>query len=78
MNAYRYNIDVDALETFARTEKPKLITIGGSLNLFEHPLRDIRQIADAADTFAMFDAAHQYVTIVGKAWKIRKMKVHIL
>ncbi len=26
--------------------KPRLITAGGSLNLFEHPVADLRAIAD--------------------------------
>ena len=68
LKADRYSIDVDALESLARTEQPKLITIGGSLNLFEHPVSDIRQIADAVGAFVMFDAAHQCGIIAGKAW----------
>ena len=38
---YHYSIEVNALETLARAEKPKLIIIGVSLNLFEHLVRDI-------------------------------------
>ncbi|MFZ8946060.1 MAG: serine hydroxymethyltransferase [Paracoccaceae bacterium] len=68
LNADRYSIDVDALESLARAENPKLITVGGSLNLFEHPVRDIRQIADAVGAYVMFDAAHQCGIIAGKAW----------
>ena len=68
LKADRYSIDVDALESLARAEKPRLVTIGGSLNLFEHPVRDIRQIADAVGAFVMFDAAHQCGIILGKEW----------
>ena len=68
LNADRYSIDVDALESLARAENPKLITVGGSLNLFEHPVRDIRQIADTVGAYVMFDAAHQCGIIAGKAW----------
>ena len=50
-------------------EKPKLITIGGSLNLTEHPVSEIRQIADLVQAKVMFDAAHQCGIIAGKAWK---------
>lgn len=68
LKADRYSIDVDALESLTRAEKPKLLTIGGSLNLFEHPVSDIRQIADAVGAYVMFDAAHQCGIIAGKEW----------
>ncbi len=41
-----YTVDVDALRTLARETRPRLITIGGSLNLFPHPVAAIREIAD--------------------------------
>ena len=64
-----YTIDLDALRDLARTHAPKLITIGGSLNLFEHPVSDIRAIADEVGAKVMFDAAHQCGIIAGRAWK---------
>ena len=69
LKANRYRIDVDNLESLARAEKPKITTMDGSLNLFEHPVRDIRQIADALGGNVMFDAAHQCGIIAGKKWK---------
>ena len=41
-----YTVDVDGLRTLARQVKPKMITIGSSLNLLPHPIREIRAIAD--------------------------------
>ena len=38
--------DAAALRIQARALRPKLITIGGSLNLFVHPVRALRDIAD--------------------------------
>ena len=64
-----YTIDVDALRTLALEERPKLITVGGSLNLFEHPVREVRVIADEIGAKVMFDAAHQCGIIGGKAWR---------
>lgn len=52
----------------ALKEKPKLISIGGSLNLFEHPVTQIRSIADEINAKVMFDAAHQCGIIAGRAW----------
>ena len=59
---------MDALESLARAGNPKLVTIGGSLNLSEHPVCDIRQIAAAVGTYVMFDAAHQCRIIAVKEW----------
>jgi glycine hydroxymethyltransferase len=68
VDADGYTVDIDALRVMAHELGPKLITIGGSLNLFPHPVRDIRKIADEVGAFVMFDAAHQCGIIAGKAW----------
>lgn len=68
VDADGYTIDVAALRRLAHAEQPKLITIGGSLNLFEHPVAEIRAIADDVGAKVMFDAAHQCGIIAGKAW----------
>lgn len=68
VNADGYTIDLDALRTLALKERPKLITIGGSLNLFPHPVREIRAIADEVGAKVLFDAAHQCGIIAGGAW----------
>jgi len=54
-----YTVDLDQLRALALAKRPKLITIGGSLNLFEHPVADIRTIADEVGVKVIFDAAHQ-------------------
>ncbi len=63
-----YTVDIDALAGLARTERPKLITIGGSLNLYPHPVAAIREIADSVGAAVLFDAAHQCGIIAGGAW----------
>jgi glycine hydroxymethyltransferase len=63
-----YTVDVDALANLAREVKPKLITIGGSLNLQPHPVAAIRAIADEVGAHVLFDAAHQCGIIAGGAW----------
>ncbi|SFU13171.1 glycine hydroxymethyltransferase [Pseudovibrio denitrificans] len=68
VNADGYTIDVDGLHELAKAEKPKLITVGSSLNLFEHPVRAVREIADEVGAKVMFDAAHQCGIIAGKTW----------
>ncbi|MGI9352758.1 MAG: serine hydroxymethyltransferase [Rhizobiaceae bacterium] len=68
VNADGFTVDLDALRSLSRKIKPKLITIGGSLNLFPHPVKEIREIADEQDAKVLFDAAHQCGIIAGNAW----------
>ncbi len=64
-----YTVDVVGLADLARTVKPRLITLGGSLNLTEHPVAEVRAIADEVGAKLLFDAAHQCGIIAGRAWK---------
>ncbi|WP_293975452.1 aminotransferase class I/II-fold pyridoxal phosphate-dependent enzyme [Sphingopyxis sp.] len=64
-----FSIDVAALAELAQRVRPKLITIGGSLNLWHHPVREIRAIADEVGAYVLFDAAHLCGMIAGKAWQ---------
>ncbi|MCV2865319.1 serine hydroxymethyltransferase [Albidovulum sediminicola] len=68
VDADGYTVDLDALRALARKVRPALITIGGSLNLFPHPVRDIRAIADEVGAKVLFDAAHQCGIIAGGQW----------
>lgn len=63
-----YSVDVDALAALVKQVSPKLITIGGSLNLTPHPVGEIRALADTCGAKVLFDAAHQCGIIAGKAW----------
>ena len=63
-----YTIDIDALRKLAHDVKPKLITVGGSLNLFHHPIAQVRAIADEVGAKVLFDAAHLCGMIAGKVW----------
>ena len=63
-----YSVDVEGLRALALAEKPALITLGGSLNLHEHPVAAVREIADAVGARVLFDAAHQCGVIAGRAW----------
>jgi glycine hydroxymethyltransferase len=63
-----YTVDVDALAELARSLRPTLITVGGSLNLTPHPVAAIREIADSIGAKVLFDAAHLCGLIAGGAW----------
>jgi glycine hydroxymethyltransferase len=69
VDADGYSIDIARLHDEALRVKPKLITVGGSLNLFPHPIREVRAIADEVGAKVMFDAAHLSGMIAGKAWQ---------
>ncbi|MES2451329.1 MAG: aminotransferase class I/II-fold pyridoxal phosphate-dependent enzyme [Pseudomonadota bacterium] len=69
VDADNYTVDVAALAHLARQVKPKLITIGGSLNLWRHPVREIRAIADEVGAYVLFDAAHLCGLVAGHAWQ---------
>lgn len=64
----KYTVDVQALRVLAHEVRPKLITIGGSLNLFQHPIAQVREIADEVGALVLFDAAHLCGMIAGKQW----------
>ena len=68
INSDGYTIDLDGLRELALRVRPKLITLGGSLNLFAHPVREVRMIADEVGARVMFDAAHQCGIIAGGVW----------
>ncbi|MES2432694.1 MAG: aminotransferase class I/II-fold pyridoxal phosphate-dependent enzyme [Pseudomonadota bacterium] len=68
VNADGYTVDLEKLRSLAHRVKPKLITVGGSLNLFPHPVPEIRAIADEVGAKVLFDAAHQCGIIAGGLW----------
>lgn len=63
-----YTIDIDALRKLAHEVRPTMITVGGSLNLFHHPIAEVRGIADEVGAKVLFDAAHLCGMIAGKVW----------
>jgi glycine hydroxymethyltransferase len=68
VDADGYTVDVAALRALAEQVRPKLITIGSSLNLWPHPVAAIREVADAVGAKVLFDAAHLCGLIAGGAW----------
>lgn len=64
----RFTYDLDALREQARRVRPKLITIGTSLNLLPHPVAAIREIADEVGAKVLFDSAHACGMFAGRVW----------
>lgn len=69
IDADGYTVDVAKLRELARSIRPKMITIGSSLNLLPHPIREIRAMADEVGALVLFDAAHLCGMIAGHAWQ---------
>ncbi|WP_299812797.1 aminotransferase class I/II-fold pyridoxal phosphate-dependent enzyme [uncultured Jannaschia sp.] len=63
-----YSVDPDALRDLARQVRPRLITLGQSLNLFPHPVAEIRAVADEVGAHLLFDAAHLCGMVAGGVW----------
>ena len=68
IDAEHYTTDLDGLAAMAERVRPKLITIGSSLNLLPHPVAAIRAIADRVGARVLFDAAHVCGLIAGGVW----------
>lgn len=68
VSAETYAIDIDKLGQMARSVRPKLITLGGSLNLFPWDVKAVRAIADEVGAHILFDAAHLCGMIAGGTW----------
>ena len=68
VDSMTFSADLDALAELAARVRPKLITVGTSLNLFPHPVTEIREIADSVGAAVLFDAAHACGMIAGRAW----------
>jgi glycine hydroxymethyltransferase len=68
VQANEYTVDLDALRDLTKQVRPKLITIGGSLNLLPHPVSQVREIADNVGAKVLFDAAHLSGVIAGGTW----------
>ncbi len=68
VSADQFTVDVDAVRALAHEHRPKMITIGASLNLYPHPVSTLREIADEVRAVLLFDAAHLCGLIAGDAW----------
>ncbi|MGB8861124.1 MAG: aminotransferase class I/II-fold pyridoxal phosphate-dependent enzyme [Ilumatobacteraceae bacterium] len=63
-----YTVDVAGLEALVAQVRPKLVTIGGSLNLFPHPVAEVAAIAHAHGAKLLYDAAHVSGLLAGGLW----------
>ncbi|MBN1896504.1 MAG: serine hydroxymethyltransferase [Candidatus Aenigmarchaeota archaeon] len=64
-----YNIDTDATLKKIRDIKPNVVTLGGSVILFPHPVKEVREVCDDIGAKLLYDAAHVLGLIAGKQFQ---------
>ncbi len=64
-DAEELNIDVDRSIDVIRAAKPGIVTFGGSLFLFPHPVKELRAVCDEVGAYVAYDASHVLGLIAG-------------
>ncbi len=64
-NLDEMNIDPDKSADIIKAAKPGIITFGGSLFLFPHPIKELKEVADEVGAYIVYDAAHVCGLIAG-------------
>ena len=59
------NIDADKSAHVIRAAKPGIVTFGGSLFLFPHPVKELKAVADEIGAYVAYDASHVLGLIAG-------------
>jgi glycine hydroxymethyltransferase len=64
-NIDEFNIDPDKSAYVIRAAKPGIVTFGGSLFLFPHPIKELKAVCDEVGAFVAYDASHVLGLIAG-------------
>ncbi len=59
------NIDPDRSADVIRAAKPGIVTFGGSLFLFPHPVKELKEVCDEVDAYVAYDASHVLGLVAG-------------
>lgn len=68
-NINELNIDVDRSIDVIRAAKPGIVTFGGSLFLFPHPVKELRAVCEEVGAYVAYDASHVLGLIAGGAFQ---------
>ncbi len=60
-----FNIDPEKSAYVIRAAKPGIVTFGGSLFLFPHPVKELKEVCDEVGAYVAYDAAHVLGLIAG-------------
>ncbi|MCW3995386.1 MAG: serine hydroxymethyltransferase [Candidatus Bathyarchaeota archaeon] len=64
-NIDEFNIDAEKSAYVIRAAKPGIVTFGGSLFLFPHPIAELREVCDEVGAYVAYDASHVLGLIAG-------------
>jgi glycine hydroxymethyltransferase len=64
-NIDEFNIDPDKSAYVIRAAKPGIVTFGGSLFLFPHPIKELKAVCDEVGAYVAYDASHVLGLIAG-------------
>jgi glycine hydroxymethyltransferase len=64
-NIKEMNIDPEASSHVIRASKPGIVTFGGSLFLFPHPIKELKEVCDEVGAYVAYDASHVLGLIAG-------------
>jgi len=68
-NMGEMSIDPDKSADIIRAARPGIITFGGSLFLFPHPVKDLVDVAHEVGAYMVYDAAHVLGLIAGRVFQ---------
>jgi len=60
-----FNIDPDQSAHIIRAAKPGIVTFGGSLFLFPHPIRELKEVCEEVGAYVAYDASHVLGLVAG-------------
>jgi glycine hydroxymethyltransferase len=63
------NIDPDRSADVIRSAKPGIVTFGGSLFLFPHPIKELKEVCDEVGAYVAYDASHVLGLIAGRVFQ---------
>jgi glycine hydroxymethyltransferase len=64
-NIDEFNIDPEKSAYVIRAAKPGIVTFGGSLFLFPHPIKELRAVCEEVGAYIAYDASHVLGLIAG-------------
>ncbi len=66
MDELKMNVDVEKAKKVILEKKPELVLLGGSLFLFPHPVKELKEAAREVNAYIAYDGAHVAALIGGE------------
>ena len=68
-NINKLNIDPEKSATIIDSSRPGIVTFGGSVFPFPHPIKELSEVTKKVDAFVVYDAAHVLGLIAGEEFQ---------